>query len=393
MAANYGRGANLTMQEFDQAQAPPEVADAVSALLSAIVDSSQDAIVSKTLDGIVTSWNRAAEEMFGYTAAEAIGRHITSLIIPPERLPEEDYILDRIRHGQNVDHFETIRMTKDGRRLNISVTISPVRDKHGRIIGASKIARDITQKKLQEKEREELLQREQESRRLLAEAVKSRDEFIAVAAHELRNPLNVFLLNLQLLHRISTNPAKFDQFRRLLEKSREQVGRISMLVDRLLDVTRIQAGTFELFREDLNLSGLIGEVVNRFAGENPSISLSAKIQTEIHGRWDRVRLDQAFTNLISNAIKYGMGRPVTVTGSTADHHAIIAVKDQGVGIPEEDLERIFDRFERAGRNGHSDGLGLGLWITKQIVRAHGGTISAESEPGKGSCFVVRLPLL
>jgi PAS domain S-box-containing protein len=379
------------MQDFEGGPELPRPTDVAAALLSAIVDSSHDAIVSKTLQGYITSWNRAAEEMFGYSSEEAVGRHI-SLIIPPERLAEEDYVLGQIGRGEKVDHFETIRQTKDGRRLNISLTISPVRDADGRIIGASKIARDITEKKRHEKEREELLRREQESRRLLAEAVKSRDEFIAIAAHELRNPLNVFLLNLQLLHRISDNPARFQQFRPLVEKSREQVGRITTLVDRLLDVTRIRAGTFELFREDFDLSALVGEVVRRFAGDNLSTSFSTEIQPEILGKWDRVRLDQVFTNLISNAIKYGLGKTITVSAHAADHQAIVAIRDQGIGIPADDLERIFDRFERGTGNGHHDGMGLGLWITKQIVRAHAGTITAESEPGKGSSLVVRLPL-
>jgi PAS domain S-box-containing protein len=379
------------MQDFDRFRDLPRTTDALGGLLSAIVDSSHDAIVSKTLEGYITSWNKAAEELFGYSSAEAIGQHIT-LIIPPERRAEEDYVLGKIGRGEKVDHFETIRQTKDGRRLNISLTISPVRDVDGRIIGASKIARDITWKKQQEKEREELLRRERETRHLLADALKSRDEFIAVAAHELRNPLNVFLLNLQLLHRMSDNPAKFPQFRPLVEKSREQVSRISTLVDRLLDVTRIRAGTFELFYENLDLSALLHEVVSRFAGETPLISLVPEIQTKIEGRWDRVRLDQVFTNLIANAVKYGMGKPITVSACAADHQAVVAVTDRGVGIPAEDLDRIFDRFERGTRNGNHDGLGLGLWITKQIVRAHGGTIAAESEPGKGSNFVVRLPL-
>lgn len=379
------------MQEFDDLEKSTPVSDAVAALLSAIVDSSHDAIVSKTLQGVITSWNRAAEEMFGYTAAEAVGRNIT-LIIPPERLAEEDYVLGKIRRGEKVDHFETIRQTKDGRRLNISLTISPVRDAHGRIIGASKIARDVTRQKLMEREREELLERERAVRSELAEALRARDEFIAVAAHELRNPLNVFLLNLQLLHRISGNPANFEKVRPLVERSREQVGRISTLVDRLLDVTRIRAGTFELFREKINLSALISEIVSRFAGEHASVSFSSAIQAKIEGEWDRVRMDQVLTNLLSNAVKYGCGKPVEVSAEVERDQAVIAVRDHGLGISPENLGRIFDRFERAASNAQSESLGLGLWITKQIVQAHRGSIIAESEPGDGARFIIRLPL-
>ncbi len=160
----YPPALNQSMQEFEEAEEMPQVTDAVAALLSAIVDSSHDAIVSKTLEGVITSWNRGAEEIFGYTAEEAVGKHIT-LIIPPERLAEEDYVLGKIRRGEKVDHFETIRVAKDGRRLNISLTISPVRDSRGRIIGASKIARDITERKRKEEEREELLRRERGGKR------------------------------------------------------------------------------------------------------------------------------------------------------------------------------------------------------------------------------------
>lgn len=382
---------NQSMQEFEEAEEMPQVTDAVAALLSAIVDSSHDAIVSKTLEGVITSWNRGAEEIFGYTAEEAIGKHIT-LIIPPERLAEEDYVLGKIRRGEKVDHFETIRVAKDGRRLNISLTISPVRDSRGRIIGASKIARDITERKRREEEREELLRRERESRQLLSDALKSRDEFIAIAAHELRNPLNVFLLNLQLLHRLIGNPAKVEQLRPLVEKAREQVGRISMLVDRLLDVTRIRTGTFELFRESLDLRALLRDVVQRFAAEYPAIAFSAEIAGQIEGKWDRVRMDQALTNLLSNAVKYGAGKPVALGARVERDTAVIEVRDHGVGISADDLGRIFDRFERAVGRAHNDGLGLGLWITRQIVQAHGGTIIAESEPGKGSIFTIRLPI-
>jgi PAS domain S-box-containing protein len=365
--------------------------DAIAALLSAIVDSSHDAIVSKTLDGVITSWNRAAEQMFGYSAAEAVGRNIT-LIIPPERIAEEDYVLGNIRVGKIVDSFETIRQTKDGRRLSISLTVSPVRDSQGRIIGASKIARDISEAKRLEREREELLVRERDARQQLAEAVAARDEFIAVAAHELRNPLNVFLLNLQLMQRIAGNPDGFAQMRGMIGRTREQLGRICTLVDRLLDVSRVRAGTFELYRETFNLDDLATEVVARFRGQYPTIAISMELDTNIEVRWDRTRIDQALSNLMSNAVKYGEGAPIAVSARRAENQAVVSVKDHGIGMSAEDLERVFERFERAAGKLGNEGLGLGLWITKQILQAHGGTVLAESQPGKGSTFVLRLPL-
>jgi len=357
------------------------------AVLAAIVASSDDAIVSKTLDGIITSWSAGAERMFGYTAAEAIGRSVR-MIIPPERQAEEDYVLGQIRRGEKVDHFETERVTKDGRRLNISLTVSPMRNEAGTIIGASKIARDITERKQWEHEREVALQR-------MAQAVASRDEFIATAAHELRNPLNVLTLLWRVLDH--NNALAGTPQGNLVEKARVQLARLTSLVDRLLDITRIRAGAFELYREEFELGELIREVANRFVIESPKIPIIVEADVAIVGHWDRLRVDQVVTNLLSNAIKYGEGKPISVAISCEADTAVVVVSDQGKGIAPDNLGRIFDRFERVDsatdeidKKSH-EGLGLGLWITRRIVEAHGGTIFAESEVGRGSRFVVRLP--
>ncbi|HJU29539.1 MAG TPA: PAS domain S-box protein, partial [Candidatus Binataceae bacterium] len=357
---------------------------------SAIVDSAHDAIVSKTLDGTITSWNKAAERMFGYTAAEVVGKSVR-IIIPSDRQVEEDYILSQISGGDRVDHFETVRQTKDGRLLEISLTISPIRDAHGKIIGASKIARDITEQKRLERERAEILERERTAREQLAEAVAARDEFIAVAAHELRNPLNVLVLTLQLLHRVA-NSGNSEQIGSLIERSRAQLARLSGLIDRLLDVSRIRTGFFDLYRERFNLCALISEVANRFSIEYSAAPISLELTPPIEGDWDRLRVDQAITNLISNAITYGMQKPIVVRASSDGRNATVIVRDNGAGIPPDDLDRIFDRFERAAERSSKRGLGLGLWITKRIVEAHGGTVRAESELGKGSSFTMQLPL-
>ena len=395
-------------------------------LLAAIVDSSDDAIVSKTLEGVITSWNSGAERMFGYTAAEAVGRHIT-LIIPPERYAEEEHVLACIRRGEMIRHFETVRRAKDGRLLDISLSVSPVKDADGRIIGAAKLAREITEWKRMERERNDFLVREQaalqEAQRAnrllneqvellreevlarqraeakLAEALDARDEFIAVAAHELRNPLNVSVLTLQVLHRASSDPSRFPQMHVLAEKLEGQLRRLSEFINRLFDMTQIRARGLELYRETFDICDLIKEVAAKFAVTHSNIKISLDLKTSIEGTWDRMRIDQALTNLMSNAIKYGRQRPITVSALVDGCDAVVRVEDQGIGVSREVLERIFDRFARGAhgprtesRGSHKDGLGLGLWITKKIVDAHGGTILAESEPDKGTVFTMRLPL-
>jgi PAS domain S-box-containing protein len=205
--------------------------------LAAIVESSDDAIVSKDLEGTIRSWNRGAERMFGYTAAEVIGRSIR-IIIPEERWGEEDQVLSLIRSGQKVDHFETIRRRKDGSELAVSLTISPIHSTAGIVIGASKIARDISERKLAEHERAELLAREQSARQEMERASGLKDDFLAVLSHELRTPLNAVLGYSHLLA-----PARFRLTYRPRNRAIQRNARAqARLVESLLDLSRIMAG-------------------------------------------------------------------------------------------------------------------------------------------------------
>ena len=378
--------------KFDEISSEAKLGlDRLGSLLSSIIDSSHDAIVSKTLDGIITSWNPTAEVMFGYTAHEAIGKSIR-LIIPSDRQAEEDYVLAQIRRGEKVDHFETVRQTKDCRRIDISLTVSPIRDARGLVVGASKIARNISERKKLERERETLLEREKTAHEQLNGALRARDEFIAVAAHEFRNPLNALLLTLQVMQLTCHDPQKASQIPNIAEKLRSQLHRFAALVDRLLDVARARAGNFGLYRENFDLAALITEVSGRFKAENPAVSISLELEPKIEGTWDRLRLDQVVTNLISNAIKYGTQKPILINALIHEQHAVIRVRDEGIGISPENLPRVFDSFERVTPDSKGKGLGIGLWITKRIVEEHGGAVLAESELGKGSTFIVQLPL-
>ena len=359
--------------------------DELRARMAAIVDSSDDAIISKTLDGVITSWNRGAEDIFGYTANEAVGQNI-SLIIPADRIGEERDVLTRLRRGEKIEHFETERRAKDGRRLSISLTVSPVRNADGQIVGASKVARDITDRK----QAEEVLRL---SKQQAEEAVNARDEFLSIAAHELRNPLNALQLQLVGLQRAAQDRQDFLPKAWVCERigqATDDVRRLVRLMHNLLDVSRITAGRIDLEPEDLDFRPIVHSVVGRFVAQvkDGAITVDA---SPVSGRWDRQRLDQIVTNLLSNAVKYGQGRPIDISLAHDAEHVHLSITDRGIGIDAEQQERLFKRFERGVSHRHYRGFGLGLWITREIVEAMGGRISVESSPGSGSTFAVVLP--
>ena len=359
--------------------------DEVRDRLAAIVDSSDDAIVSKTLDGVITSWNRGAQNIFGYTAEEAVGRHIT-LIIPDDRHGEEDDVLARLRRGEKIDHYETIRRTKDGRLLDISLTVSPVRNADGRIVGASKVARDISAWRRSE---ERLRQSEQEA----IAAVQARDDFLSVAAHELRNPLNALQLQLVGLYRAAQQAD--DTLSRTwvadrLSQATEDVATLVRLVHNLLDVARISSGRFDVEPEDLDFGDVIRAVVRRFGQALTASRLALEVPA-VSGRSDRLRLEQIVTNLVSNAIKFGGDKPIEIALRADADRAYFSVTDHGIGIDPERQSELFARFARAVPRREYGGFGLGLWIARETVRAMGGEIWLTSTPGEGSTFSVSLP--
>ena len=234
------------------------------------------------------------------------------------------------------------------------------------------------------------------AREELRAAIRLRDEFLSVASHELRTPLTALQLQLQSLKRWSDKRGKEtfdDRAQSQLGTSLRQTERLSALVDNLLDVSRIAVGRLDLKLEPLDLKEVVEDVVDRLRGEatRNKCELKLRVDAPVPGRWDRLRVEQVMTNLISNAMKYGAEHPVEISLDGDDDAARISVRDEGIGIAAGELDRIFGRFERAVSSRHYGGLGLGLYIVQQIVEAHGGHVRADSAPGRGSTFVVELP--
>ena len=521
-----------------------------SAMLAAIIDSSEDAIVSKTLEGIITSWNKAAEKMFEYSEAEAVGKHI-SLIIPKDRLPEEDMIISALRQGQRIAHFETIRVTKTGKQLNISLSISPVRNEHGKIIGASKIARDITKQKqadllinqyvkrlelinavgktlAAELDVNEILQKATDAatdlcgaafgaffynktdakgqsyllyalsgapreafdkfgmprnteifditfsgrgimrsdditkdprygknsphngmpkghlpvvsylavpvfsqsgivigglffghpkpgqftqdHEIVVEAVASqagialdnaklyqevqtlsrkKDEFIGFTSHELKTPLTTIMGYIQLIRQM---PSMVED---VLPKMEKQAYRLSEIISDLLDISKIQAGKLELKLTGVKLNTLIHENAEAAKQLSPFHEIEVSLPTEnVVLKIDAQKMNQVLMNVLSNAIKYSPdSKKIMIHAERLGDNVQISITDHGIGIAQENLERIFDQFYRVARDAHrAPGLGLGLYLCKEFVEAHHGTISAESEEGKGTTIHIVLPI-
>ncbi len=278
---------------------------------------------------------------------------------------------------------------------------------HGRPLGALLLARRRESPAFSDEEvslAEELGRRAAiafENARMYADiraALQMRDEFLSIASHELRTPLTALQLYLQRLEQLwrslGADGGNSAQVREKLAGATRQAVRLSRLVENLLDVSRISSGRLEVTREPVNLASAVDEVVDRFrdAASRVGCELRFCAKAQPSGRWDRVRLEQILDNLLSNALKYAPGHPITVTVEEHDESAFVHVRDEGIGIPREDAQRIFGRFERAVPVEHYGGLGLGLYIAQQIAEAHGGRILVESEPNRGSTFTVELPL-
>jgi PAS domain S-box-containing protein len=362
------------------------------ARLAAIVESSDDAILSRDLNGVIQTWNAGAARLFGYRAEEIIGQPIT-LLLPPERIEEEEQILKRLLSGQRVEHLETVRLTKNGRRVDVSVTVSPVNGEDGQIIGASKIVRDIGERKRAEAELK--------TAKDAADAANlAKSQFLANMSHELRTPMNAILGMIDVALPKATDPTVQD----CLQTAKGSADLLLTLLNDLLDSAKIESGKLELESAAFSLRRMLDQIARVL-----SVRASEK-GLYFHCRMpegtpdgvigDRVRLQQVLLNLAGNAIKFTergeVGISLRGTSNEGTTHLEFAVQDTGIGIPLAGQERLFQPFAQADASmaRRFGGTGLGLSICKSLVEMMGGGIWVESEPGKGSTFffTVELPL-
>ncbi|MDQ0638354.1 PAS domain S-box-containing protein [Pedobacter sp. W3I1] len=528
-----------------------KLADEKQATLAAIVQSSDDAIISKTLAGVISTWNKGAENIFGYTETEAVGQHI-SILIPQNRLDEEERIINSIKRGEKIDHFQTIRLSKENKEIQVSLTVSPIKNSEGVIIGASKVARDITAQREAEialeynaqkllilntigktiseqldvevilqkvtdatteltsaafgaffynktnvdgesymlytlsgapreafekfgtprntavfhttfsgggivrvdditkdprygkmaphfgmpkghlpvvsylavpvisatgnvigglffghpepgrflKDHEELVAGVASQAAIaldnskLFEEVKTlsrkKDEFIALASHELKTPITAMGGFLQLLQKTATGEVN----RNFVNKAMGQLDKINLLINDLFDISKVQSGKLQFNFESLNLGGLISDICETFAHSVPQHNFIFEPSGELTIEGDRMRLEQVITNLIGNAVKYAPQSPdISINAVNQNNEITVSIIDNGAGIPQAEQTNIFSQFYRVReQDRHISGLGLGLYITREIIERHGGRIWVESEMGKGAAFKFVLPL-
>jgi PAS domain S-box-containing protein len=373
----------------------PDMDSLAVARLAAIVESCDDAIVGKTLDGIVTSWNRGAERLFGHTAAEMIGRSIL-VIVPPQRHEEEAMILARLCRGERIDHFETQRVTKNGETVDVSLTVSPIRDARGTIVGASKVARDIRERRRMEEAQAHIIEAERFAREQAQRANLLKDEFLSVLSHELRTPLSAIQAWGHLLAAGRAQPEEMRQAGEVIVRNAMVQRRV---IDDLLDIGRIVSGRLRVEMESVDPAQIAHAALDtiRPAALARKIRIVATLeQSTTKVRADPARLQQVLWNLLSNAVKFTPeGGFVQLTMERSASQLRFSVADNGKGIESDFLPRVFDRFAQgdATPSRQQGGLGLGLAIAKQLMELQGGSISAASGGADlGATFTVTLPL-
>ncbi len=355
-----------------------------------LFDNANDAIIIEDLKDRVTSWNKGAENIFGFSAQDVIGKKLTELIVPPELLEERQQQASDALTGMGISGIETIRMRKDGTKIDVSLTISPLIDGDGKIVGLTDIIRDITDHKKAEELRIE-------TERLIRTS-QTKSEFLAIMSHELRTPLNAVLGFSELL--------KMKTAGELNEKQKTYVDHVVSsgwhllnLIENILDITQMEAGKVKLNIEKISLSDAINDSFNliKTDAEQRNVIFRKEIDPEIEFiDADRKKFEQILFNLLSNAVKFSKPERGEVTVRAKKVNAIvqISVSDKGIGIKEEDMGKLFRTFQQLDMSisRKYGGTGLGLAITKQFVELHGGRIWAQSKYGEGSTFTFTIPL-
>jgi PAS domain S-box-containing protein len=376
-----------------------------------LVDAALDyAIFLIDKEGKIQTWNRGAERLKGYSASEVIGKSF-KIFYTPEDLnrhhPEREL---EIAGEDGRYEEEGWRIKKDGSRFWANVIITKLVDESGVFIGFSKITRDLTERK----NAEEKLKKAEEELRVtnasleekvkvrtedLMKALKAKDQFLSIASHELNTPLTTMKMQNQMrLKKLSKSDSIFDKvtLENIFNNDLKLTNRLVKLVEDFLEFSRINAGKMVLKKETCNLNQLIKETAERFEIrlEQTQIKLDVILPTAtLEAVCDSFRIEQVLNNLMTNAIKYGLGNPIVISLERENNLAVIKVLDLGMGIAQQDLDRIFEQFERAISASEISGMGIGLFIAKQIIDAHNGIIRVESEPEKGSTFIVELPLI
>lgn len=370
--------------------------------LAAMVASSNDAIVTKSLDGRILSWNAAAVQLFGYSVDEALQMPVQRLI-PPDREAEEMRILADLAHGRTVPTFDTERLTKDGRRVEVSITISPVRDADGRIVGGSKIARDITARRrmdaaLREGELARVRAEQLQAENLrIVEANRLKSQFLANMSHELRTPLNAVIGFAELMHS-GTVPADSPKHHEYLGHIASSGRHLLQLINDVLDLSKVEAGKFDFHPEPVMLPLVVAEVTGVLHGAlmRKHLQLQLEMPEDLGVLMlDAARLKQVLYNYLSNAIKFTPEQGRITVRARAEGPACfrLEVEDTGIGIAAHDLPRLFVEFQQldAGYDKRHQGTGLGLALTRRLVQAQGGQVGVRSTPGQGSVFHFVLP--
>jgi two-component system, chemotaxis family, CheB/CheR fusion protein len=351
-------------------------------------------------EGRVTSWNEGARRLKGYEAAEILGKNYASFFSPEEvQSGDPAHELETARVEGRFE-AEGWRVRKDGTRFWASVVMTRINDSSGKLIGFSKVTRDLTERmKAAEALRrmnETLEARVKERTADLALALKSRDEFLSIASHELKTPVTALKLKLQLGRRSMLRDGQqptSEALRAAFDQSLKQLGTLEELIEDLLDISRIQTGQLQLEVAAVDVPAMVREVWGRFTelAANAGVRGTLDLEDEVTAQWDRRRIDQVLSNLIANALKYAPDSDLRLSAAARDGVVNLTVEDTGPGIPKDRQHLLFERFERAGASPSVGGLGLGLFIARRIVEAHQGTVRVESAAGQGARFCIELP--